>query len=107
MQEYWSWLPFPPPGNLPDPGIEHTSLVSPHWQTHSLTDEPERKPQSLYILECDSWKRQNCISTYVNKSYLLKHSIPSLFFKLYFHHILVRDAKSTLEYIMYNIILYI
>jgi len=21
-QEYWSGLPFPPPGHLPDPGIE-------------------------------------------------------------------------------------
>ena len=28
-QEYWSSLPFPPPGNFPDPGIEPTSLVSP------------------------------------------------------------------------------
>ena len=25
MQEYWSGLPFPSPGNLPDPGIELTS----------------------------------------------------------------------------------
>ena len=25
-QEYWSGLPFPPPGDLPDPGIELTSL---------------------------------------------------------------------------------
>jgi len=25
-QEYWSGLPCPPPGDLPDPGIEHTSL---------------------------------------------------------------------------------
>ena len=24
-QEYWSGFPFPPPGNLPDPGIEPTS----------------------------------------------------------------------------------
>ena len=24
-QEYWSELPFPSPGNLPDPGIEHAS----------------------------------------------------------------------------------
>ena len=24
-QEYWSGLPFPPPGDLPDPGIELTS----------------------------------------------------------------------------------
>ena len=28
-QEYWSGLPFPPPRDLPDPGIEPTSLVSP------------------------------------------------------------------------------
>ena len=28
-QEYWSVLPFPPPGDLPDPGIEPSSLVSP------------------------------------------------------------------------------
>ena len=28
-QEYWSGLPCPPPGDLPDPGIEPTSLSSP------------------------------------------------------------------------------
>ena len=28
-QEYWSGLPFPPPGDLPDPVIEPTSLASP------------------------------------------------------------------------------
>ena len=28
-QEYWSGLPFPPPGDLPDPGVKPTSLVSP------------------------------------------------------------------------------
>ena len=27
-QEYWSGLPFFPPGDLPDPGIEPTSLMS-------------------------------------------------------------------------------
>ena len=26
-QEYWSELPFPPPGDLPDPGIESPSPV--------------------------------------------------------------------------------
>ena len=26
---YWSGLPFPPPGDLPDPGLEPTSPVSP------------------------------------------------------------------------------
>ena len=28
-QEHWSGLPFPPPGDLPDPRIKHTSLVPP------------------------------------------------------------------------------
>ena len=28
-QEYWTGLPSPPPGDLPDPGIEHVSLTSP------------------------------------------------------------------------------
>jgi len=29
MQEYWSELPFPSPGDLPNPGIKPVSLVSP------------------------------------------------------------------------------
>ena len=28
-QEYWSGMPFPPLGDLPDPGIESVSLASP------------------------------------------------------------------------------
>ena len=27
-QEYWSGWPFPPPGDLPDPGVKR---VSPEW----------------------------------------------------------------------------
>ena len=28
-QEYWSGLPYTPPGDLPDPGIDPASLMSP------------------------------------------------------------------------------
>ena len=28
-QEYWSGLPYPPPGDLPDPGIQPASLMYP------------------------------------------------------------------------------
>ena len=28
-QEYWSGVPCPPPGGLPHPGMEPTSLMSP------------------------------------------------------------------------------
>ena len=31
-QEYWSGLPVPPPGGLPDPGIKPMPLMSPAWQ---------------------------------------------------------------------------
>ena len=30
-QEYWSGLLFPPPGDLPNPGIESASPTSPAW----------------------------------------------------------------------------
>ena len=33
MQEHWSGLPFPAPGNLPSPGMELRSLVSPAFFT--------------------------------------------------------------------------
>ena len=35
-KEYWSGLPFPPPGHLPDPGIESASLSSPALAGESL-----------------------------------------------------------------------
>ena len=39
---YWSELPFPSPGDLPDPGIEPRS---PALQADSLLTEPPGKPQ--------------------------------------------------------------
>ena len=39
-QEYWSGLPFPPPGDLPDPGIKPASPLSPAFQVASLPTEP-------------------------------------------------------------------
>ena len=48
-QEYWSGLPCPPLGDLPDPGIEPTSPMSPALQVDSLTAEPLGKPQGARI----------------------------------------------------------
>ena len=41
QQEYWSGLPFPSPGDLPDPEVE---LGSPALQEDSLLTEPQGKP---------------------------------------------------------------
>ena len=35
-QEYWSEIPFPASGDLPDPGINLSFLCLLHWQTDSL-----------------------------------------------------------------------
>ena len=42
-QEYWSGLPCPSPGDLPNPGMEPRS---PTLQVYSLPAEPPRKPQN-------------------------------------------------------------
>ena len=43
-QEYWNGLPFPPPEDLPDPGVQPTLfLCFPHWQASSLPPAPSRK----------------------------------------------------------------
>ena len=46
-QEYLSGLPFPSPGDLPNPGIEPRS---PALQTEALLSEPPGKPGSCYDL---------------------------------------------------------
>ena len=40
-QEYWSGVPFPSPGDLPNPGIKPGS---PKFQANALTSEPPGKP---------------------------------------------------------------
>ena len=45
-QEYWSGLPFPSPGDLPDPGIE---FRSPTLQADALTSAPPGKPLNTRI----------------------------------------------------------
>ena len=46
-KKYWSRLPFPPPGDLPDPGIKPVSLVSPAFSAFAgrfFTTVPPGKP---------------------------------------------------------------
>ena len=43
-QEYWSGLPFPSPGDLPDPGIQPGS---PALEADALTSEPPGKPYKM------------------------------------------------------------
>ena len=46
-QEYWSGWPFPPPGDLPNPGIEPTSPAAPALQADSLLLSHRGNPKVL------------------------------------------------------------
>ena len=46
-QEYWSGLPCPPPGNLPNPGINPGLFYLLHWQAGSLPLAPPGKPLKI------------------------------------------------------------
>jgi len=53
-QEYWSGLPCPPLGDLPDPGIEFASLMSPALAGRFFTISANRIKQynqTEFILE--------------------------------------------------------
>ena len=49
-QEYWSGLTFLTPGDLPNPGIEPTSPVSPTLQMDSLQLEPPTVLNKLLVV---------------------------------------------------------
>ena len=46
-QEYWSGLPCPPPGDIPDPGNEPAILCLANWEVGSLPLTPPGKPFGL------------------------------------------------------------
>ena len=52
-QEFWSRLPFPSPGDLPDPGIEPSSLTSPALG-------------GRFFISCTTWKTPTCQSNHVS-----------------------------------------
>ena len=58
-QEYWSGLPFPSPGNLPDPEIESRSLT---LQADSLPSEPPGKPIEMAVQFFDLFISNDCLT---------------------------------------------
>ena len=68
-QEYWSGLPFPSPGDLPNPGIEPGS---PSFQADALTSEPPGKKKQCFMKRYERtairkpWKRNEYLE-YISK----------------------------------------
>ena len=58
-QEYWSGLPFPTPGDLPEPGIKTASLASPALTGRFFTTMPPGKPKLTVLQFGGFWERIN------------------------------------------------
>ena len=50
QQEYWSELPFPSPGDLPNPRIEPMVSVAPALSSGFFTTEPPGKPPGSFLI---------------------------------------------------------
>jgi len=69
-QEYWSGLPFPSPGDLPDPRIEPWS---PALQADTLTSEPPGKPLWPLYVEVHSYCIQFVDINIINGFWILSN----------------------------------
>ena len=63
-QEYWSGLPFPAPGDLPDPGIDPTSSVPPSLAGRFLITESLEKPIAQRTCSINVGWRDRCLSLF-------------------------------------------
>ena len=98
-QQYWSGLPFPSPGNLPDPGIEPTS---PALAGRFFTSETPGKPYTyclsiLYIVVYISGSHNCNLPLYPFLSHLVTTclfsiSVSPFLFCIYIHFYCFLDS---------------
>ena len=102
-QECWSGLPFPSPGDLPDPGIEPGS---PALETDTLPSEPPGKPSASvspmpflpFIVPISAWNVPLVSLTFLKRSLIF----PVLLFSSIPLHWSLRKAFLSLFAILWN-----
>ena len=70
-QQYWSGLPFAPPGDMPDPGIEPMSPSSPLAISRFFTTKPSRKSniQRRYFINKATYQLLVILNMTLQKAY--------------------------------------
>ena len=86
-QEYWSGLPFPPPGDLPDPGIKPASRMSP-----ALADRLFTTSAAGEALVNKAWVKRIVNLGVIRQCEPAPHSFP--FPPSRIHRILVSDMQT-------------
>ena len=88
-QEYWSGLPFPSPGDLPDPGIKPTS---PALAGRFFTTEPAGKPLSQNATQ---QLRELLMYATSYKGVLLREkTIPKVYITIYFYLYIILEMTK-------------
>ena len=65
-QEYWSGLPCPPPGDLPNPGIKPVSLTSPALAGRFFTTSATWEAPNFYESYLSQWKANTHTHTHTH-----------------------------------------
>ena len=71
-QEYWSGLPFPSPGDLPNLGMEPRS---PTLQADALASKPPRKPSVVGLYKCYIYQLEALSQDYRKNSRMIGSKI--------------------------------
>ena len=85
-QEYWSGLPFPSPGDLPNPGIEPES---PALEAEALSSEPPGKPMNMMLAVAYS-----CIAFIIKEM-----SFYPCFVKCFYHKSILKVKVKSLSHV--------
>ena len=94
-QEYWSGLPCPPPGDLPNPGIKQCLLCLLHWQTGSSTTAPHLASKLTNLADgILSLSRQIFLTVALTIKCLSKNLSPYIFHALFLASYIVKILNS-------------
>ena len=74
-QEYWSGLPCPPPGVIPNLGSKLCLLCLLRWQVGSLPLVPPGKPNILVPINCLPVKYRYCPSNQMSQEFPSKQPV--------------------------------
>ena len=97
-QEYWSGLPCPPPGDLPDPGTEPISLMSPALAGRFFTTSTT--VEALVLYSCVKIWHKYCLELYLEPeeglNLALIFILANMFFSWQSTHWRIRASTSAL-----------